>query len=217
MSIPTRPTRRYDASGRRARAAEGQTRIIEAATQVFLENGYAASTIAVIAERAGVAIETVYRAAPGKAGLLAAAVQVALAGGSEAARRPVEDRTGIRRVIDEADPRRQLLAYAATQPGVWSRVGPLLRVLDEGARGDDELSRLKHTHEAQRLDGMRRFARLLAERQALRPGLDGERAADILWTLCAQSTFENLVTERGWTHHDFHIWLGDVLAAALLP
>lgn len=217
MSNPARPTRRYDATNRRARAAESQSRIIEAATEVFLERGYTASTIAAIAERAGVAIETIYRAAPGKAGLLAAAVQVALAGGVEGARRPVEQREGIRRVIDEPDPRRRLHAYAATQPGVWSRVGPLLRVLDEGARGDLDLSRLKQTHEAQRLEGMRRFARLLADQQSLRPDLDSDTAADILWALCAQSTFEDLVTNRGWTHHDFHVWLGNTLASALLP
>ena len=217
MSDSTRPSRRYDSSGRRARAAESHARIIDAATEVFLANGYASSTIPAIARNAGVAVETVYRAAPGKAGLLAAAVQVSLAGGAERAAQPVEDREGIRRVIDESDPHRRLHAYAATQPGVWSRVGPLLRVLDEGARGDEELRRLKEGHEDQRLNGMKRFARLLAEDHALRPDLEVDRAADILWTLCAQSTFDALVTHRGWTHHEYRTWLAETLADALLP
>jgi hypothetical protein len=55
-----------------------------------------------------VAVETVYRAATGKAGLLEAAVQASLAGGVERAKLPVEQRPGIRRVIEEPDPRRQL-------------------------------------------------------------------------------------------------------------
>lgn len=216
MSESTRPKRSYDASARRARAADNHARIIAAAAELFLERGYAASTIPAIAERAGVSVETIYRAAPGKSGLLAAAVQAALAGGSERAALPVDERDGIRRVIDEPDPRRRLHAYAATQPGVWARVGPLLRVLDEAARGDRELSQLKSAQEEQRLEGMRRFARLLADRQALRPEMSVDRAADILWTLCAQSTFDSLVSNRGWTHHDYRIWLGDTLAAALL-
>ena len=129
----------------------------------------------------------------------------------------MEEREAIRRVIEEPDPRRQLHAYAATQPGVWSRVGPLLRVLDEAAAGDEELAKLRTAHENQRHAGLHRFAELLAERNALRPDITTDRAADILWTLCAQATFEALVTARGWTHSQYREWLGNTLSDALLP
>jgi AcrR family transcriptional regulator len=216
MSDSTRPRRAYDASARRARAAENHARIIEAAAELFLERGYTGTTVPAIASRAQVAVETVYRAAKGKSGLLAAAVQAALAGGAERAERPVEEREGIRRVIDEPDPRQQLRAYAATQPGVWSRVGPLLRVLDEAAPADEELAALQRAQAQQRYDGLRRFASLLAERGVLRPDLSVDRATDVIWTLCAQSTFEALVTARGWSHREYREWLGDLLADALL-
>ena len=196
--------------------SENHARIIDAATTMFLQNGYAGATIPAIAARAGVAVETVYRAAPGKAGLLAAAVQAALAGGAQRAEVPVEEREAIRRVIDETDPRRQLHAYASTQPGVWSRVGPLLRVLDEAAAGDGELAKLRTAHEEQRHAGLHRFAELLADRDVLRSDITTDRAADILWTLCAQATFEALVTARGWTHSEYREWLGDTLSDALL-
>lgn len=94
-----------------------RVRIVEAAHRVFVERGYAGATIPRIAAEAGVAVETVYRSASGKSGLLAAAVQAALAGGAQRAEVPVEQRPAIRQVIDEPDPRRQLQAYAATQPG----------------------------------------------------------------------------------------------------
>lgn len=183
---------------------------------MFLERGYVGATIPRIAAEAGVAVETVYRSASGKAGLLAAAVQAALAGGAERAEVPVEQRPAIRRVIEETDPRRQLRAYAATQPGVWGRVGPLLHVLDVAATTDPALVELRDRHAAQRLDGLRRFAALLAERGALRPGLDVERAADILWTVCAQANYDSLVTARGWTPEEYRDWLADTLIAALL-
>jgi AcrR family transcriptional regulator len=221
MAQNTTPTprpgpRRYESSVRSAQKAQTRARIVDAAAAEFLERGYAGATIPLIAARAGVAVETVYRSAAGKAGLLEAAVQAALAGGGERAEVAVVERPAIARVIAEQDPRRQLAAYAATQPGVWHRVGPLLSVLDAAADSDPHLAAMREAHARQRLDGMQRFAALLAERGALRPGLDADRAADILWTLCAQSTYQGLVTARGWSHAEYRDWLGALLADALL-
>lgn len=216
MSENTRPKRRYHSEKRQAQASRTRVKIIEAAHRVFLGHGYIRATIPAIAAEAGVAVETVYRSATGKAGLLEAAVQAALAGGVERADVPVEQRPAIRRVIEETDARRQLAAYAATQPGVWGRVGPLLRVLDAAATTDGNLAALREQHARQRLDGLRRFAALLAERGSLRPGLSADRAADILWTVCAQANYESLVTSRGWTPEEYHDWLTDTLVHALL-
>ena len=217
MSDDARPRRKYDASRRREQAAGTRVRIVEAAGRVFLARGYVGATIPAIAAEAGVAVETVYRSASGKAGLLAAAVQAALAGGVERAERPVEDRPGIRRVIEESDPRQQLASYAATQPGVWSRVGPLLRVLDAAAGTDPELAALAERLAQQRLVGMNRFAEFLSSSGTLRAGLPAGRAADLIWTICAQANFDALVTARGWTHQEYRDWLTEMLAAALLP
>lgn len=216
MSESARPRRRYDGSKRQEHAAETRRRVVAAAATVFVEHGYTAATIPRIATSAGVAVETVYRAAPGKAGLLAAAVQAALAGGVERAEVVVEARPGIRRVIEEPDPARQLQAYAATQPGVWSRVGPLLRVLDGAATGDPELAELQRRNAEQRLTGLRRFAQLLADRGALRPDLTAERAAHLIATICAQANYASLVTTLGWTHDEYRDWLAQALIASLL-
>ncbi len=216
MSENARPRRRYDAPKRREQAAHTRVKIIEAASRVFLELGYARATIPRIAAEAGVAVETVYRSASGKAGLLAAAVQAALAGGVRRAEVPVEERPGIQRVIEETDPRRQLERYAATQPGVWSRVGPLLRVLEQAAMTDDALVELRRQHIVQRRAGLQRFADLLADRGALRPGMTSDRAADILFTVCAQANYDALVGTLGWTAEEYREWLADTLAHALL-
>ncbi len=217
MSDTARPRRTYDATSRRVRASATRVRIVEAATRAFLDRGYAAATIPQIAADAGVAVETVYRSASGKAGLLAAAVQAALAGGVDRADLPVEQRTGIRRVIEATDPQQALRAYAMTQPGVWSRVGPLLRVLEAAAPTDQTLVELREQHAAQRLSGMRRFAGHLDDQGALAAELSVDRAADILWTLCAQANFEALVTTRGWTSAEYVDWLSQSLISALLP
>lgn len=216
MSPTSTAKRRYDGSRRRAQADRTRSRVVEAATRVFLDRGYAGATIPAIAAEAGVALQTVYRAASGKAGLLDAAVQAALAGGTARAEVPVEERPAIRAVIDEPDARRQLELYAATQPGTWGRVGPLLRVLDAAAASEPDLQRLRAAHAEFRRAGLGRFAELLEARGALRPELTAERAADVIWTLCAQANHDALVVDRGWSAEDYEAWLATMLKTALL-
>lgn len=209
-------TRRYESSVRSAQKARTRARVVDAAAKTFLEHGYSGATVPAIARAAGVAVETVYRSATGKPGLLESAVQAALAGGSQQAEVPVEQRPGIARMLSEQDPRRILALYARTQPGLWHRVGPLLRVLDAAADTDPALHMLRARQAEQRLHGNRRVAALVAERGQLRPGLTVETAGDLVYALCAQATYEALVNDRGWSHREYAGWLGRVLAASLL-
>lgn len=190
--------------------------MVDAASRVFLAHGYAGATIPAIAAEAGVALQTVYRAAPGKAGLLAAAVEAAVAGGVERSQRPVEGRPAIRAIVDEPDPRRQLALYARTQPGIWSRVGPLLRVLEAAAASEPDLRRLQQEQDARRHAGLTRFTQVLHERGALRAELTPQRAADLLVTLGSHATYQSLVITRGWTHEQYAAWLADTLQHCLL-
>lgn len=216
MSEDARPRRRYDATLRAQRAAQTRARILEAAQRAFLARGYAGATIPSIATEAGVAVETIYRAAPGKAGLLAAVVEAALAGGSENAALAVEARPGIRRVIEEKDPVRKLQLYASTQPGVYGRAGGILRVLDEAAPSTPELADLRDGYAERRRAGMRHLCSQLAERGALRTGLSSERAADILVTVCSRANYDSLVIDRGWTPRAYRDWVADTLVRTLL-
>ena len=78
----------------------------------------------------------------------------------------------------------------------------MLRVLAAAAATDDTLVELQERHAHQRLVGLRRFAEVLAHTNALRPGLTAERAADLIWTICAQANYDALVTARGWSHQE---------------
>jgi AcrR family transcriptional regulator len=216
MSENARPKRRYDATGRRRQAEATRALVVATATRLFLERGYAGATIPAIAAEAGVALQTVYRTAPGKAALLAAAVRAAVAGGFERSLRPVEDRPAVRAVIDEPDPYRQVAMYAYTQPGIWKRVGPLLRVLEAAATSEPELRRLQQEEEERRHAGLTRFAQLLLERGALRPELTPERAADIIVTLGSHATYDSLVTTHGWSDDQYEAWLADTLQHSLI-
>ena len=210
--------RTYDATRRRQQAARTRARIVESAGRLFVERGYAGTTIPAIAGEAGVAVETVYRSASGKAGLLADAVRAAVAGGAERADVPVTERPAIRRMNEETDPARLLRLYAATQPGIWSRVGPLLRVLDAAANSDPSLVRLRDQIAAERRSGLRDgLGRMLAQRGILRDGVSAERAGDIVYAVCGQANYVALVGDCGWTEAAYEAWLSETLIAALLP
>lgn len=161
-------------------------------------------------------VETVYRIFGGKAALFRAAVEALLAGGAGRAEVPVEERPAIRAIRDEPDPRKQLAGYAATQPGIHRRAGPLLRALRDARGSEPELRRLWDEMEARRLDGQGRFVRMLANRGTLKPGLDVDAGIDIAWTLCSLAVYDSLVSARSWSDERYQAWLTDALARELL-
>jgi len=217
MPERVKPRRRYDSSRRRAQAAQTRLDIVTAARGVFEEQGYTGTAIAKIAQAAGVVVETIYRTFGSKAGLFKAVIEAAVAGGAARAAIPIEERPAVRAIIVEPDPRRQLELYAATLPGIRARVGPLLRVLQEGAASDPELAELWRQLEARRLEGMSNLPRQLAQRHALRPGLSVEEARDVLMTLNSQAVYDMLVLERGWSPERYRDWIASSLARLLLP
>lgn len=216
MAETVKTSRRYESPHRREQAAQTRRAIVVAASRLFLERGYAGTTMTAIAAEAGVVVETVYRAFDGKVALFRAVVEAALAGGAERAQQPVEQRPAIAAVIAEPDPARQVELYAATQPGIHRRAGPLLRALRDARGLDPELSRIWDETEGWRREGQGRFAEMLASRGALRPGLSAVSAGDIVWTLCSLAVHDLLVIERRWSLRRYGDWLAAALKRELL-
>lgn len=208
--------RAYDSDVRRSQARRTRRAVIDAAVAVFAELGWQGTTMPVVAARAGVSVETIYRTVNGgKTSLLIEAVNAALAGGAEHAERRAEDRPGIRRASEAASAGGALQAYATTLPGTWTRVGPLLAVLD-AAGPDPSLVGLRAQLEDQRLEGMRSFARRLASTGELRSDTTLDAVADVLWAVCSRANHRALVDERGWPESDYVNWVVRALGAELL-
>jgi AcrR family transcriptional regulator len=216
MRDAVKARRRYESPRRQQQAAQTRRDIVAAAGTLFRDRGYSAASMPLIAAESGVVVETLYRAFGSKAALFRAVMEAVLAGGATRSEVPVEDRPAIRAVIDEADPRRQIALYAATQPGIHRRAGPLLRALLGAVATDPELKGLWKDMEAWRLEGQGRFVGMLAERGSLRPGLSFEVARDILWTLCSLEVHDLLVVSRGWTSKQYQDWLTAALQRELL-
>lgn len=215
MADPVKRRRRYESARRTAQAAQTRRDILAAAGQLFRERGYGVP-LTEIASEAGVVVETVYRIFGGKVSLFRAVVEVVLAGGAERAEVPVADRAVVRAIHAESDPRARVALYAATQPGIHRRAGPLLRALRDARGSDAELVRLWDEMEAWRLEGQGRFVRQLFDGGALKPGLSLDAAIDVLWTLCSLAIYDMLVLGRGWTDERYEAWLTHVLVSELL-
>jgi AcrR family transcriptional regulator len=215
MTERVKPRRRYESPRRAAQAEQTRRDIVTAAGLLFRKRGYGVP-MAEIAGEAGVVVETVYRIFGTKAALFRTAVEALLAGGARRAEVPVAERPVIRAIHDEPDPRRQVAAYAATQPGIHRRAGPLLRALRDAKASDAELERLWDEMEARRLDGQGQFVRMLADRGAIKPGLAVDAGIDVMWTLCSLAVYDLLVLGRGWSDDRYQTWLTKALVFELL-
>jgi AcrR family transcriptional regulator len=216
MSDSVKPgqRRRYDSTGRQARARQTRTEICDAARRLFEERGYGQTTIADIARSASVSPETIFKAFGSKSALLGAVVTAAVRGDTDGT--PLRQRPEIDAIRREQDPRRQLAMYGSLLADVNPRLAPLVRVLREAASGDPDTASALETLNANRLDGMSEFAALLHDRGVLHSGVSTAEARDVLWTLNSPELYQLLVVERGWTARRYGRWVAQQLAAALL-
>ncbi|WP_460491223.1 TetR/AcrR family transcriptional regulator [Dactylosporangium cerinum] len=73
-------SRTYDAAGRRAAAAYNRRAVLDAGLELLLRDGYQATTIRAVAERAGVSPELIYKTFKNKQGLMKGVYDRAVAG-----------------------------------------------------------------------------------------------------------------------------------------
>jgi AcrR family transcriptional regulator len=208
-----RAGRSYRSPLRERQRAETRAAVIEAAETRFVEQGYAATSIAEIARVAGVSPETVYATFGSKRELLRAAVVAAATGTVEGGM--VVGPELLERVRAEPDARRRLeLMGEATSPTML-RVGPLDEVVRAAAAGDAEIAALEAETDAQKLRDVRALVALLADVGPLR--MSERDATDVVWAL-SQSTgfYRSLTVDRGWSHARAFKTLNDAIARAIL-
>ncbi len=205
--------RRYDASGRRAQAARTRDTILDTARRQFLEDGYAATTVASIAAESGTSVETVYKAFGGKSGVVRALWERGLGGRGPV---PAPKRSDLLSST-ETDPQRVLRGWGQFTTEVAPEVAPVLLLVRGAAATDADMATLHAEVEAQRRARMRHNARRLRQRGWLRPGISLAQATDILWTYSSAELYELLVLKSGWPLKRYGRFVGEALIAALLP
>jgi AcrR family transcriptional regulator len=208
-------TRPGEGAARQARTRRTRAAVVEAARSLFLERGYAATTIEAISDHSDTPQATVYRLFSSKLGILKAVLDVSIVGDDAAV--AMADRPQVRALVSDPDPRKQLAGFAALLREVMARAAPVHRILADAARSDEDAASLLADIARQRQEGQHRIARSLARSGALRPGLRERDAADIIHALASPEVYALLVLGRGWTGDRYERWLTGILTDQLLP
>ena len=160
--------RSYDRAGREARSAQTRRRIVESARDLVIERGYRATTIAAVARRAGVNVDTVYELVGRKPVLLRELIEQAISGTDRAV--VAEEREHVKAMRAEPDPARKLAIYAKAIRETHARLAPLFLALRDASSTEPEAARVWQAISERRAANMRKFARNLARRGRSAPG-----------------------------------------------
>lgn len=191
---------------RTLQALETKRRIALAARKVFAENGYAASSLEVVAKEAGVAPRTVYSSFGAKKPILAAICDEWLA---EA------DVGGLaRRIGEEPDPRRRLALIAGLNRRQWEAGQDVIPMLEAAAASDAEVAKMLAEWKERRAGMLREAVKGI--RSHLGQRMTWQVAAATVRALSAPELYSELVRGEKWAPARYEAWLTEVMVTQLL-
>jgi AcrR family transcriptional regulator len=204
--------RPYRSTRRREQATETRRRILGAAHDLFVSQGYGRTTIAQVARAAGVAVETVYAAYGNKPALLRQVWYATFRGDDQDLR--LLDRPEIRAVLAEPDLATRLVAHAVALIPVLRRITPLLRALQGAATSEPAAAAMLAEFDQRRLDAASHYARAAAATGQL--AVSEQECRDLLAATMDGALWHRLVAERGWSEDRYAHLLGTMWVAALV-
>jgi AcrR family transcriptional regulator len=204
--------RPYSSARREAQARETRRSVLDAAHELFVASGYNATTIQAIAERGGVAVQTVYAAFGSKRELLRQLIERTIAGDDDPL--PMAERPAEQLIAAEPDARRRAELDAALARSITERIAPIVRVAAEAAASDPELAGMMEVVKAGRRKEMTEAAGILAGRDPLRTDL--EEAAATLYVLYSPQVADMLFADYGWSPERYERWLARMILHAVI-
>ncbi|RSN46490.1 MULTISPECIES: TetR/AcrR family transcriptional regulator [Actinomadura] len=207
MDVVKRP------DGRAERSRRTREKVIEAARELFVAQGYGATSLQEVADRAGVAVQTVYYVFSNKRTLFKGVVDTAVAGDAE----PVAtmDRAWFRDACAAPTADAQLRAHVDGTRGILGRIAPILPLIGAAAATDPEIAAQWPKGPDPRFTVHRAAAEALAGKPGFRPGVSVATAADLLFGLLSPELYRLFVHDRGWSPDAWAAWAYETLAAQL--
>ena len=204
--------RSYSSARRAAQARETRQAVLQAAHELFVASGYAATTIQAIADRAGVAVQTVYAAFGNKRELLRQLIERTITGDDEPV--PIAERAAASSIAAEPDARRRAELDAALSRSIIERIAPIVRVAAEAAASDPELAAMMEAVKVARRREMTVSAGILAGPDGLR--VEPDEAAATLYILYSPQVADMLIGDYGWSSERYEKWLARMILQAVL-
>lgn len=206
-------TRAYRSTVRAERAEQTRRAVLVAARDLLGERGYDATTVAMVAEAAGVSVDTVYASVGRKPQLAVAVVDMVLGSSDEPV--PAEQRAYVVAVRAAEGARRKLELYAAAVGDVVPRTAALLGALRRAGETDEECARAWSAVVERRAANMLLLAGDLRRTGELREDLTDRDVADIVWSTNAHEYWV-LLHSRGWSQERYAELLADLWCRLLL-
>ena len=207
-------TRAYHSPRRELAAAETRAAVLAAAREEFVSRGYSATSLAAIADTAGVSLATVKLVAGTKAQLLSAAIHALMR--RDDTTRMLREQPWWRELLAERDPERLIDRFAAVVRSALDRQAGLFEVVWQAAPSEPELAELERRGSLGRRDDARQVVLALSSLGALAADTDVDTATDTVWAIASPQVHRLLVTRRKWTSDRWEAWLRDVLRRQLL-
>jgi AcrR family transcriptional regulator len=204
--------RQYDASRRQAQARENHTAIVVAARDLFLTHGYGQTTIAQIAERAGVSAQTIYAVFQNKPALLHRAWDITVGGDDRDI--VFHERPEVLAIRKETDLAKRLMLHAAFSTQTAQRIGPFQLMVQAAAGADAAAAAMLDEMGRQRLAGISVMAAEAAATGQL--AVSEPECRDLIWSMTDGVLWHRLVQERGWSNEQFADWLGRMWVEVLV-
>jgi AcrR family transcriptional regulator len=209
----TKVKRSYDASGRREQARARRLAVVLAARDLFERDGFRLTTIAAVAERAGVSAISIYKGFGTKAALAKAVFDIVVAGDDEPV--PVAERPAMREIRDEPDVRRKIAMFVEGLAQRQARSAKVQILIRDGRHVDESLDPIWAKLNEEGLVGMAMLGRQLLDTGQLRPGITLDEVRDVLWNYLAIDAYERLVLIRGWSPQRYAAWLTHAIISAI--
>lgn len=206
--------RRYRSPLREQAAQRTRAQIRDAAAWLFVQQGYAGTTMRQIAEEADVSERTTYLVFPSKLDLLVEAIEIATTGDDRPV--PLAERPEFQAALSERDGNKALQAAISWICTLLERSGPLVMAAYESAGADEALRRAAMEGERARARDLSLIAKALHSNGALRADLDVEQATDILLVWISPQTHQILRRDRKRSLARYQDTLLTVLERALL-
>jgi AcrR family transcriptional regulator len=210
---PSGPRRKYDNRRRRADAEARQRRVIDAAAALFVEHGFGAASIQLIADTADVSPESIYAKYGSKAGVLSAVIEVALVGDLDGI--PVVDRAPGLADITGALCAARFADHAKFIRALNERVAPLIRVMEQATSSEPALGELRSQLSDMQKADCRHWIDQLGS-QSLRAGLSVAQAVDVMSMINTPYVYSLLTVDGDMTADDYEQWLAHALPQLLL-
>ena len=202
--------RRYHSPLRADQAQQTRRKVLESARTLFVERGYAGTTVAAVADDAGVSPETIYLSLGGKRGLLEGVMEMTGPRGTAA-----EDDAWWDMVAQLPSADERLAKMVEYSCRVLVRTQPIHAIIRGAADKETFAAELGHRLMSERLNNQTERIRHYVAGD-LKSGLSVAEAGQRYCALASPELYHTLTVELGWTAEQHQRWLTELISTDLL-